>query len=404
MRTAWLLAAAVVVSTAGGCSLSKKNAGNGGEAEPEVSQAEFQRMKQRLAEERRASDRAVAEEPAALPSMSAQSPPPRVGTPRRVDGMVGQVNGQAIYADAIFEPIEPTLRTLGRRLPQAEFRTRATQIIGNRLGELITNSVVYGAAERDLTENEQAGLRLMVDRHRDELIRKYGQGSVTLANDTLVEEEDATLAETVEAFRQEVVIRRYISREVAPLVNVSRRDVRRYYEANIDEFVPPQTYAVSFIRNGSEDVVRGLWALIDTRSLTFDEAAGDKDANDFRPDQAGLFAEGLRLEDIGEGVLRDTAATLGDGEVSEPFEFNGLWWVMRLDHEERPEAQTLTEAQVEIDRLLRSRSGQVEQAKFIGGLQRNASHTPTAQMTGDLVEIAIARYSRPTPGGDASGG
>lgn len=403
------MAGVVTAATAGGCALSKKNADNGAAVEEEASQAEFQRIKRALAEERRSGEAATdaatdARSAGALPTMAASSSASRPGTPRQVDAMVGQVNGQAIYADAIFEPIEPTLRTLGRRLPPAQFRQQATEIIGRELGALIANSVIYGAAERDLSESEQRGLRLLIDRHRDELIRKYGRGSVTLANDTLVEEEGTTLAEAVEAHRQEVVIRRYISREVAPLVNVSRRDVRRYYQANIDEFVPPQTYAVSFIRNANEEVVRGLWELIDTRSLTFDEAASNKDANDFRHDQAGLFERGLRIEDIGEGVLRDTASALGDGEVSEPFAFNGLWWVMRLEHEERPDARTLTEAQLEIDRLLRNRSGQVEQARFIGNLQRNASHTPTAQMTGDLVEIAIARFSRPTPDGEAPGG
>jgi len=405
-----------------GCSLFRRNAGSPA-PQPAASQTQFQRNAQELAYARR--DEQIARRQGQLARRAAQesllasadrpafdpdAPPDQVVTAadpndttldngsradRVVDGMVGQVNGQAIYADNIFEPIHAQLRALGRRLPRDQFRQQATQLIAGRLQQLVTDSLIYGEAEGDLNENEPRGLRQAIENHREELVRRYGRGSVTLANDTLLDEQGVTLDDKVEEFRQQLVVRRYLRQELQPLINVTRRDIRRYYDDNIDTYQPPQTYTVYFIRNPDDATVRSLADRIDAGELTFDQAA-TLDDNAFRNDQMGMFAEGLRLEDIGEGVLRDTAATLDDQQVSEPFEFNNAWWLMKLDHEPRGQMRTLADAQLEIERQLRAQRFGAESARFRRELVRTGSYNPIDQMARDLVDIAITRYSRPT--------
>jgi hypothetical protein len=414
------LAAIALLAASAGCSLFKKN-NDRPPVQPAASQTQFQRNAQELAFARR--DEQIARRQGNLARRAAQEalfaagtreafdpdapaeiqleldddPPDAAAPGRVVDGMVGQVNGQAIYADDIFEPIHAQLRALGRTQPRARFRQQAAQLIFNRLQQLVTDSLIYGEAERDLSENERLGLRQLVENHREELIRRFGRGSVTLANDTVLEEQGKSLNELVEQYRQEVVVRRYLRQELEPRINVTRRDIRRHYDDNLATYQPPQTYAVYFIRNPDPAVVRSLRQRIAAGELTFDQAAaGAEHGNDFRPEQMGLFQEGLRLDDIGEGVLRDTAAGLGDRQVSEPFAFNDQWWLMKLEHEPRGEMRSLTEAQLEIERHLRNQRFGGESARFRRELIRTGSYNPIDQMARDLVDIAITRYARPT--------
>ncbi|MEM9253461.1 MAG: peptidylprolyl isomerase [Planctomycetota bacterium] len=408
-----------------GCSLFRQNA-NGAPSARATNQTEFQRQAQERAFARRdeqiarrqgmVARRAAAEvaqlrdelnpafsrnSPLGEPTLDANpparddGPAPDPAAERVVDGMVGQVNGQAIYADDIFEPIHAQLRGLGRRLPRAQFRQQATQLIAGRLQQLVTDSLIYGEAERDLSENERFGLRQAIESHREELIRRFGRGSVTLANDTLIDEEGVTLDEKVEEFRQSLVVQRYLRQELLPRVNVTRRDIRKYYEDNIDTYQPPQTYTVYFIRNVAEPTLRDMAGLIAREEQTFDQVASLAD-NEFRNDQFGLFAQGLQIDDISEGILRDMAVGLDDGEVSEPFEFNNRWWIMKLDYDEVGEAQTLADAQVDIETRLRAQQFGAESQKFRRELVRTGSYNPIEQMANDLVEIAVTRYSQPT--------
>ncbi|MEM0915238.1 MAG: peptidyl-prolyl cis-trans isomerase [Planctomycetota bacterium] len=410
-----------------GCSLFRQNA-NGAPAARATNQTEFQRQAQERAFARRdeqiarrqgmVARRAAAEvaqlrdelnpafsrnSPLGEPTLDANpparddGPAPDPAAERVVDGMVGQVNGQAIYADDIFEPIHAQLRGLGRRLSRAQFRQQATQLIAGRLQQLVTDSLIYGEAERDLSENERFGLRQAIESHREELIRRFGRGSVTRANDTHIDEEGVTLDEKVEEFRQSLVVQRYLRQELLPRVNVTRRDIRKYYEDNIDTYQPPQTYTVYFLRDREELAVSAMLDRVRGGEETFDQVATTQDeVNGFRPDQFGLFAQGLQIDDISEGVLRDTALELGDGEVSEPFPFNDLWWIMKLDYDEVGEAQTLADAQVDIETRLRAQQFGAESQKFRRELVRTGSYNPIEQMANDLVEIAVTRYSQPT--------
>ncbi|MEO0963719.1 MAG: peptidylprolyl isomerase [Planctomycetota bacterium] len=428
LRSPLLVAAlAGLIAPCQGCSLFRQNA-NGAPPQRAANQTEFQlnaqerafaRRDEQIARRQGTLARRAAEEAAQLrdelnpglrdPSplteltldpnarSASDGPAPTASAERVVDGMVGQVNGQAIYADDIFEPIHAQLRALGRRLPRAQFRQQATQIIAGRLQQLVTDSLIFGEAERDLSENERFGIRQAIELHREELIRRFGRGSVTLANDTLVAEEGVTLDEKVEEFRQSVVVQRYLRQELLPLVNVSRRDIRRYYEDNLDTFQPPQTYTVYFIRDADRDALDAMVARIAGGEETFDQVASTQDPQKgFRPEQFGLFAQNLRLDEISEGTLRDTAAELDDQALSDPFEFNNSWWVMKLDYEEVPEARTLADAQVEIEQQLRAQRFGAESEKFRRELVRTGSYNPIEQMARDLVEIAVTRYSRPT--------
>src|SRR5690606_31306012 len=108
----------------------------------------------------------VAEQPDTKPEPQAVSPttsgrfaPP---APLTADAMVGQVNGRAIYASQVLAPIAPQLRSLGQSVSRAEFRRQADNLIRGELLRIITDALILGEAERDLTQQEHYGLLAML--------------------------------------------------------------------------------------------------------------------------------------------------------------------------------------------------------------------------------------------------
>ncbi len=108
----------------------------------------------------------AADSDAAAPAASADSASSPTPQPAyKVAGMVGQVNGQAIYADDVFEPMHEQLRALGQSLSRQDFRQRAEVLIRGRLDQIMTDSLILGEAQRDLSERERQGLKRIMQ-HR----------------------------------------------------------------------------------------------------------------------------------------------------------------------------------------------------------------------------------------------
>src|SRR5690606_2256398 len=95
---------------------------------------------------------------------------------------------------------------------------------------------------------ERYGLRMMTQRKREELLRYWGQGSLALTEDRLRQETGKSLDETLEAYRQQQLVRRYLMQKLLPLINVTRRDVEQHYRENLAVYQPPIKRTVRLIR------------------------------------------------------------------------------------------------------------------------------------------------------------
>ena len=116
--------------------------------------------------------------------VAAPAPPGLGGTagePRVLDALVGQINGQPVYADDLLADLDAQLAALGGRLEPGVFEQRAAELIDSTLRERLVNALILGEAERALTENQRAGVRYLVAERREDLLRTYGRGSLAVA-------------------------------------------------------------------------------------------------------------------------------------------------------------------------------------------------------------------------------
>ena len=319
------------------------------------------------------------------PDHSAE-PPPAVP----VDGMVGQVNGQAIYASSVFEELDPQLQALGRLSPR-EFREQARRLITQRIVQMVQDALILGEADRDLSEQERFGLKELMKKNRQELIRKKGLGSSALADATLHEETSKSLDQTLKELRDYLLVKRYIDQKVLATISVSRRDIQRYYKDHWNEFNPPSTRTFRRIRVlRSEDAHRVTQQLEEGKSF---EQVASSELNLYKRTSGGLMSPIKGHAQLADDKLNEAMKALKPKLYSGPIETGGVYWFIYLDSLEQFESKPLEEVQLEIHRMIKNQRNRKSLERFQQHLLKEGNYTSFEQMASILVRIAINRYN-----------
>lgn len=341
-----------------------------------------------------ASDAAIEREIARLPkpTIVASAAPSAAGY--TVDAMVGQVNGRALYTQSVFEPIHEQLAALGRTLPRATFRVRAKELINKRLDEIVTDALILGEAERDLSEMEKYGLQRLLKEEREELLRKWGSGSEFVANQNLIEKTGKTLDQKVEERRAVLLVQRYMRAKLFPKINVTRKDIERYYFEHEKEFNPPPGRVVRVIRatdNAAADRVEAALA----QGTPFQEVAASKN-NAFRARDAGLMPEASTGDEVFTvAELNDALKKLAAGKHSQRVRAgNDSWWVM-VESITTGKTRTLRDVQLDIEELLKRQRYQYLSSRYRQKLFTEGSYNPLEEMGASLLQVAMSRYAFP---------
>ena len=309
-----------------------------------------------------------------------------------VDAMVGQVNGQPIYAATVFEPIGDQLTALGKRLPLSEFRQRAGQLIESRLGQIVADALILGEAESDLSAQEQAGLQNILKQRRQELIRFWGRGSVAVAEENLVRQTSKSLEDTLTEARQRMLVQRYLQQKLFPQINVTRKDIERYYIDHSNEFNPPPVRTIRLIYVADVADANEIDALL-SDGETF-QAAASLPFNRYRSGDGGLMSEPAVGDQVfGQPELNKAMLTLRSGEHSQRTPIDDRYWWVFVESIKQEQSQSITEVQLKIEALLRRQQFQALSQRYRQRLFETGSYNPIDQMARGLLDVAISRYA-----------
>jgi len=310
-----------------------------------------------------------------------------------VDAMVGQVNGQALFThDILDEQLCETLADWGRELPLPEFRQRATERIVVRLNALVTDALIYGEAQRDLSDRERQGLTMAVARQREQLLREYGQGSPALAEARLIEETGIGMDQTLEESRQALVVQRYMRQKLRPKVNVTRKDIKRYYEEHRERYNPPASRTVYVIQADQGEDADALQAMLDADTPFMD--AADDPRNRFRPDSAGAMGDMAGQQLFAYPEVNQATLALEPGQHAGPFTVGERVWFVYVDKVNQADPRPLMEVQTEIQAILFEQQYRIHTERFREQLFKRGSYNPIQEMAMTLVQIAEDRYAR----------
>jgi len=316
---------------------------------------------------------------------------PNVGSATPVEAMVGQIAGQPIFAHHVLDGMEEQLATLGRRLPISAFRQQAMSLIFEQVRGLVQDALIQDEANRSLGPQQQAGLEAFVAGQRQELLRKHGQGSLALAERRILEQTGKTLQQNLRDIRTQIIISSYLDRNLKPLINVTRRDIERFYRDNYETFNPPTKREIQLIYADTEE----------DASYFLHRLHGGDPFNQLGLDQRNTYpgkAMTIPIEssDSMFGPNIDPAVQgLAEGEWAGPLPNRGKQWFIYMAKLEQPESRSLFEAQVDIERALRTRQERELQIELGEKLRKSASFTDETRMAEAVLDIAVARYASP---------
>lgn len=320
--------------------------------------------------------------PSALPSFT-------------VDAMVGQVNGQALYASRILDPLDQQLRKLGRTGSRRQFAEAARQLIRARLEQIVLPSLLVGEAERALTDDERTRLEYIVKQQRAELLRLYGQGSFELADAVLREKTGKGFEQTLREKRQAILMANYASRKLLPKVNITQQDVQRYYRQHPEEFHRPPGRTIHMIATDDPAAAARIEAAL-AAATPFLEVAADAALNKHEPTRQGLLHENISGDRIFEDpTLNSATLALAVGEHTPKIQVGSRYYWVYLQALSTGQRVSLAEAQLQIERKLRDRQRQLLSNEYRQRLLLDGSYNPLPQMEQAVLEVALTRYAPP---------
>lgn len=314
-----------------------------------------------------------------------------------VDAMVGHINGEAVYADQIFDVnLIAQLESFGRRYEGKEFYDNALIIIKDRLDGIIINKLILGEAERNLKEAQRRGIEGRIQAEREELLRFYGQGSVAKAKADFREQRGKELEQHLIDFREELVIRSYIRSKVMPKIVVNQRDVERYYADNIEKYQQPDQRVIRLMIAVDTDAADRIHSGLGN-GRAFEKLAANPELNRFNPENAGIFRGGNAVqgdEVINQAPVNEALLPLQSGEHAGPIESGGKTFFVQVVEFTPGVRIELAEAQIKIEQILRSTQFERQALRFRMDLLRRGSYSDPIEMRNKLLEIAYARYDQ----------
>ena len=330
-----------------------------------------------------------------------------------VNAMIGQVNGRPLYASTVLEPLAGQLRAWGSTLSARDFRTATNKLVGERLYQIVFDTLFLGEAERHLTENERFGLKVNLRMNREELVRRYGNGSEPQADEEMRKKTGKGLNETLDNVKQSILIRKYQDDVIMPKITVSRRDVERFYydPKNYEKFNPKPGRKIRMIRVATAPQASEIDRLL-AAGKPFAEVAKER-FNQNNRDGGGLmvtkdakdntieFIQGDKvfgIEPLNTAVLALKAGQHSPRIVTGSGATETYWWVFVEEINEGKHVP-IREAQLQIEQQIRGMQYLMLEQRYRKKLFEDAGYNleattnnPMAEMGQALVEIAVNVY------------
>ncbi|GAB4550065.1 MAG: hypothetical protein Tsb0013_11670 [Phycisphaerales bacterium] len=305
-----------------------------------------------------------------------------------VDRVVGQINGQPIFAEEFYRDSARRWLEESRTIPVRQWTQNLRTYTEETLYLRLREELLLAEFRASLSEPQRAGVLAFVQGLRDEQIRLRG-GSEQEANRRFLEEQGVTLDHAIQNQAEREFIYQQLRNTIARRVQVSSRDIELYYNRNLDEYQPAPTATLrqAFAPKDNPERIAEIDALFASPE-PLPEGFGTVTRVELSP---GGVAE---TTFFGPAPLNEAARTLSAGASVGPIELgSNLWW-LRMESIESPPHRSLYEAQLEIEDTIRAQRLAEEEAKYFERLLARSNVSEINLMVAGLLDYAIERFYR----------
>jgi len=313
-----------------------------------------------------------------------------------VDQMVGQINGQPLYASDFFRDMDARLAASTETMGTREWLAFAQTEIRRTLQVRLREDLLLAEFQSALSLEERAGLLGFLQTVREQYLRN-NLGSEALADDHFRRTEGISLDEKIEQTKEREFIREQVRREVESRVHVSYRDIKKRYERDRASYETESTAHFRVIRIRTEDETTKA-AVLEAFANGTPPVEIAAEYGRFNTSEDGLHRVVLEEDDVATQKifdppeLNDPARSLRIGETAGPIEYrSGTWWIC-FESVDRPEATSLYDVQLKIERELRYEYGREEEHRYLAELLSRSSYSSFEAMADRLIKFAAERY------------
>ena len=347
-------------------------------------------------------------QPATAPS-SAQAAEPAAADPSGQYVIFGtvlaQVNTRPIYAHKLLAVLDSALHAEAQRYDQRQFRAVAADLIAKEIRSQVREEVVYAVAEKSLDAREKAFAEGLTAQWQAQEITKAG-GSLELAKRRWADE-GWDFTDRLDYQYRVSMNQVFYQRRVIPLVHVTAKDIREYYEKNKDtEFTRPARAKFRVIRidpRGMKISADEAKALAE-RTRAKAQNGGNFEALAREVNDATLKASGGVIPGSEDGwlpkgtyvaeKLEDAVWSVRPGQVTGVIEERGAFYIAKLESLKEASATEFENLAVQesIEETLRAQQFKQLQDRFQEKLIKEAVIQEHPQMMQVALDMAMQRY------------
>jgi hypothetical protein len=314
-----------------------------------------------------------------------------------VEGLVGQVNGRPIFAQAFLEPIEDRLIAASSLRDRVEGRRVFVDLVRLSFKDTVDSELIVAEAESKLTPEQQQGLFAWLRSFQEETIAERG-GSRAAAEASLEAEESQTLEEFIQQKRDVALARRLMNERIEPRTIVSWRDIEQEYERRSAEFNPPPVLKLGRIRldpRTDAEKIAKVRAMAESGSSFSAIAAELKLPNGALWQTFDYPADGIAGMPFTD-AMKERLTGLKVDVPSAPLEQRELIVWLGIIALDRPPSRSLydREVQLQLRAELEGRRRAIERERYLDTLRSRWVTDDIGEMERRLVEIALERYWR----------
>jgi hypothetical protein len=337
--------------------------------------------------------------------------------PVLIDTKIGEINGRPIRLRD-FEQEETRIRQSARETRQLgpgtspsgrtyreEWLAQTERIFRVRLNGILHDELLAAEARASLKPEQRMGLRAWVEEATQSKRRTLGGSNAELERQLRNENQNQQrFGKELEA---RILVQKRLEDVVTSRVKASWRDVKRYYQRNIDRFQPPSLarFRMIIVSEDNAEGVAAVKAALE-RGEPFAQVAANP-ANEYNAPEGGLFGDGQtpitgpyeQAEPFAIHELNQAARSLKPGTFSATPVARAnregkveLTWLYLESLTSRSRSLSDPDVQMMIADNLTDEAVKAGRNAYILRLVRRATYNDIDAMVNRLVEVMADRY------------
>jgi len=295
--------------------------------------------------------------------------PDEGGSPRLVNTVLAEVNGEVITREDILGPLRPQIKQWRREYSTEAFESRVRQVVDMKLRQAISRRLVVQEAKARLSEEEKKEIDAALAANVKDLASREGS---PVQLEAKIKAEGATLEELKTKEREQMLVQRFLREKIAPRIHITHSELLNHYNQVAKErYVVPTKVHLSLIlikksASATPEQAQALAGAVHARASSGEDFARlaerySRDPMASKGGDWGLITRGsFRVKEVDDALFG-----LQAGEVGPLVETEEAFYIVKALARQEGRTIPLAEVQPALEEEIRDRKYNEMVSKYI---------------------------------------